>query len=119
MKKFLLGLGIAMAPAVALAQSAEDVASRLAGLSITLTGLVNSVIPFLLAIAVVVFIWGVIKYMIQSSPEDKAAGRSYIIWGIIGIAVILSIFGLVRLLQNTFNIQNTQLRPSDIPKVIP
>ncbi len=89
------------------------------GLEQTVAGLirvVNLLIPFFLAIAVIVFIYGLIKYVLNAGDAAKRTeGRGYMIYGIIAIAIILSIFGLVKLLQNTFGIQNNII--TDIPQV--
>lgn len=119
MKKILVGIGTFMLPSLALAQSIDQSANSATQAVGSLTRVVNAVIPFFLAIAVVVFIYGVIKYVISAGVEDRAAARGYIIYGIIGIAVILSIFGLAKLLQNAFGITNTTLNPQDIPFVTP
>jgi hypothetical protein len=119
MKKILAAFALVLLPVVASAQNTVDSVANSAGNTIgQLTNIINKLIPFFLAIAVVVFIYGVIRYVVASSPDDKAAGRSYIIWGIIGIAVILSIFGLVKLLQNTVGISDTTITRDDLP-VIP
>ncbi len=129
MKKILLSVGVLFLPFVAFAQdtgnnTSNGVTSSLnntlngtGGLIATLTNAVNSVIPFLLALAVVVFIWGVIRYVISPSAEEKANARGYIIYGIIGIVIIVSIFGLVRLVQSVFGIGGASLGISDIPQV--
>ena len=60
----------------------------------------NDVVPVLLGIAVVVFIWGVIRYITAGeSDEKRKAGRNLMIYGIIAIFVIVSIWGLVAILQ--------------------
>jgi hypothetical protein len=67
----------------------------------------NSVIPLILTLAVVVFIWGVVQYVINTDDEaKKAKGRQFMIWGIIGLAVMVSVWGLVSILGNTFHIAN-------------
>ncbi len=110
MKKYLFALGtlgLALAPAVTFAQDGglEDATSGLADIVGNLTDAANALIPFFLAIAVVVFIYGVIKYILATGADDKAAARGYIIYGIIGIAVIVSLFGVIKLLQSTFGIE--------------
>lgn len=119
MKKVLLSVGMFLLPVVALAQQGPlgDTETNLTDTVDSLTAIVNKVIPFLLAIAVVVFIWGVIKYIISQSSEDKMAARNVIVYGIIGIVVILSIFGLVKLTQDIFGIGNVQLQDGDIPQI--
>ena len=107
MKKILAGLSLALLPGIALADIPTGISSTAGGLTSlvkSLTSAANALIPFLLAIAVVVFIYGVIKYILVSGAEEKAAARGYIIYGIIGIAVIVSLFGLINLLQSTFGV---------------
>ena len=65
----------------------------------------KSVIPLIFALAVLMFVWGVVQYVINTDEEaKKAKGRQFMIWGIIGLTVMVSIWGLVSVLGNTFNI---------------
>ena len=66
-----------------------------------------SVIPLLFIFAVASFIWGVVQFVINDSEESKKAkGRNFMIWGIIALAVMVSVWGLVGILENTFGINN-------------
>ena len=78
----------------------------------------SSVIPFIFALAVVMFIWGVVKYFIINADEEKkrAEGKQFMVWGIIALAVMLSVWGLVGVLKTTFGI-NTGA--SVLPQVAP
>jgi len=69
--------------------------------------LLNSVVPVLIALGVVYFVWGVITYVISSDEEAKKTGRNRIIYGIIGLAVIVAMWGLVGILTRTFNVDNS------------
>ncbi len=60
--------------------------------------LLTSALPVLIAGGVVYFIWGVILYVIAGGEEAKKKGRDHIVSGIIGLAVILSMWALVALL---------------------
>ncbi len=65
----------------------------------------NSVIPLIIALAVAMFIWGVVQYVINSDEEaKKEKGKQFMIWGIIGLAVMVGVWGLVHILGSTFNI---------------
>ena len=68
--------------------------------------LLGAVLPFLIALGVVIFVWGVIQYVISSDEEAKKAGRNRIIYGIIGLVIIVGLWGLVRLVTNTFGLNN-------------
>lgn len=65
---------------------------------------VNVIIPILIAVAVVVFIIGIIQYVLGKSDDAKTEGRSRMIYGLIGLMVIVSIWGLIAILQRTFGI---------------
>lgn len=65
--------------------------------------LVNSVIPLLFALALAGFVYGIIKYFLNpENEEQKKAGKNFMIWGIVAIFVMVSIWGLVGLLSGTF-----------------
>lgn len=70
--------------------------------------ILNIIVPILIALGVVYFVWGVITYVISSDEEAKQAGRNRIIFGIIGLAVIIGLWGLVKILTNTFGVGNKQ-----------
>lgn len=74
----------------------------------------NILVPVLMAIAFIVFLYGVYRYFIlgATSDADRATGRQVVLWGIIGFAVILSLWGLVNIVNNFFNLTNqTNLKP--------
>lgn len=68
--------------------------------------ILNTLVPILIALGVVYFIWGVVQYVVSGDEEAKTAGRDKIIMGIIGLAVIIGLWGLVRILTQTFGVDN-------------
>src|SRR3989338_2380332 len=75
----------------------------------------DALIPLIFAIAVVLFIWGVVQYVINAQDtEKKAKGRQFMIWGIIALAVMISVWGLVRILGTPFG-----LKTNVFPQVAP
>ena len=74
--------------------------------------ILNSIIPLLVALGVVYFVWGVVKYVIADSEEAKKSGKDRMIYGIIGFAVIASLWGLVNILVDTFDLDSTAPIPS-------
>ena len=72
----------------------------------TVGSILNSVVPILVALGVVYFVYGVITYVIASDEEAKKAGRDRIIYGIIAFATIVGLWGLVAILGRTFGVSN-------------
>lgn len=72
----------------------------------------KSVWPLLISISVIVFIVGVIKYISNGDDSTKREeGRNFIIYGLVGLFVIVSVWGLVGVLQGTFGLGTTPFIP--------
>ena len=69
-------------------------------------GIINTVIvPVIFALAFLVFIWGVFQFVVNAGDETKRTeGRKFILWGLLGIVVLFSIWGFVNLLLSTLGI---------------
>ncbi len=73
----------------------------------TISSLLSTLLPVLVSLGVLYFIWGVIFYVIADDEEAKQKGRDRIVFGIIGLAVIVSVWGLVGVLNSTFGLGGT------------
>lgn len=69
-----------------------------------ISGLFAVVIPILVTLAVIWVIVGVIKYITADDDETQAKARKTILHGIIAVFVIVSIWGLVAILNQTFGV---------------
>ncbi|MBP9717399.1 MAG: hypothetical protein KBD44_01655 [Candidatus Pacebacteria bacterium] len=67
------------------------------------------VIPFILSIGFLVFVWGMFKYFIQGGANDEAkeSGKSLIMYAIAGYVVILAFWGIVNILSNGIGLEDT------------
>lgn len=69
--------------------------------------IVNPLIEFLFAIAVVYFLWGVFQFMMnQENEEKKTTGKSHMLWGVIGIVIMLGVWGILNLVLDTLGISD-------------
>lgn len=65
--------------------------------------IVEMLIPILVGVAVLVFIWGLIRFIAGAGNETKRAeGKKVMIWGIIAIFVMVSLWGIIAFLQDSF-----------------
>ena len=70
-------------------------------------GIINLVIvPVIFALAFLAFIWGVVKYFFINGGDEKGReeGKQFILWGLLGLVVLFSVWGLVNLLLSTLGI---------------
>jgi hypothetical protein len=107
-KLFVVAL-ISFGPIVAFAQasSSPGVCDAFGGASrviCSVNQVLKGALPLLISLGVIYFVWGVVQYFIGDSEEAKTKGRDRIIYGIIGLAVIISIWGLVTLVTDTLGV---------------
>lgn len=72
------------------------------------TAIVQPGLVLLFGIAFVIFIWGVFVY-IRDSDDDKgrAEGQRSILWGLVGMVIMISAFGIIRIIQGTIGVEET------------
>jgi len=99
MKKILALLTFYLTPAFALAATAGGVRDA-QGLSDRLIYLGNLFVYILISLAIIYLIFGIVRYLIAGGDDAKTKGKDIIIRGIIGLAIIFSIWGLVALVVN-------------------
>ncbi len=84
------------APVVTFAQDT----TWLNSLARELLQLVSNAVGLLSAVALLVFIWGVVMFIANTSDDEKrAAGKKKMVWGIIALFVLVSVWGLVLLIR--------------------
>ncbi len=112
----LFSLVLAFAPVLTLAQTTGGRPSVCNGGTITtiqgvickLNEIMGALLPFLVSLGILYFVWGVVSFVIASDEEAKTTGRDRMIWGVIGLVVIVGVWGLVRIVSNTFGLGNIQ-----------
>lgn len=64
----------------------------------------DAVVPLLITLALIYFIYGVAKFVTAKEAEAKETARDIMIYGAIALFVIVSIWGVVELLQEFTNV---------------
>ena len=99
---------LGFAPFVALAQSGGRCdgigLGSIEGIICKIGDILSIIIPILIVLGVVYFVWGVVGYVISKDEEAKKRGRDKMIYGIIGLVVIVALWGLVKIIDNTFDV---------------
>lgn len=108
MKKLFIEAGYAMA-ATALFMPVLAAAAGILDTINVVNRVLRAIVPMLITVALIVFIWGLIKYLMKIGDEkERQAGVQLMLWGVIAIFVMSSVWGIVRLLQNTFSVQQNE-----------
>ena len=95
-------------------------ASNICYVASTIINMINNVlVPVLFAIAFIVFLYGIARAYIFSGgdPGKVAEGHKLLLWGLVAFVVMISVWGLVNVVANTFGLQGAYapLLPSSLP----
>lgn len=105
------------APLFAGAQGTGDLTSfvRVVG------NIVNLLVPLVSTLAIVFFFYGLAKYVLNAGDEEKKAeGKNIMIWGVLAMFVLVTIWGIIGFLQKTAgNTQGPANINIDLPDVTP
>lgn len=68
--------------------------------------IINPLIVLLFALALAYFLWGVFEFIAnQENEEKRRAGKSHMLWGIIGITVMMGVWFILNVILTTFSIK--------------
>ena len=66
----------------------------------------SSIIPFLFAIAIIAFLWGVVQFFLNGENEsEREKGKEFMIWGIIALTVMITVWGIVAIVGGSFGFE--------------
>lgn len=62
----------------------------------------NPIILFLMAAALFIFLWGVAEYIKGSDSDSvRETGRRHMMWGLIGLFIMVSAYTILKILVDT------------------
>jgi hypothetical protein len=109
MKK-ILSLLTVFSPAIVFAQADVPVARTIDGLLNWVIYIAGRALPLLILAALVLFLFGIVKRFFWSKDDaNKGEAGRYILWGVVALFVMVSVWGLVNLLRGSFNLDNSNI----------
>ncbi len=111
MKK-ILSLLILISPMVLFANNApaNNAARSIDGILNWLIYISGRALPLLILAALVLFLFGIVRrFFWGGDAADKKEAGNYILWGIVALFVMVSVWGLVNVLRGTFNLDNDNI----------
>lgn len=87
------------------------------------TELAGQLVPLLMSVAIVMFFWGIVKFIANMDDENaRSGGKSLMVWGMIAIFVMVSFWGIIGYFQESLGLSggpiDTGSAPS-LPDLIP
>jgi len=108
MKKYLISTFLFCVPIITHAQEIKTFQEIVADLIVTGS---NYLLRLLVALTLFVFLFGLMKYMYKGQESDQARseGRKLMLWGIVGLFVMTSVWALVAILSNLIGHDKTTI----------
>lgn len=76
--------------------------------------IINPIITVLFALAAVFFLFGVLQFFLnQENEEKKTSGKNHMMWGIIGITIMMGVWTIMNMILATLNIDRSDIQISD------
>lgn len=73
------------------------------------TYIINPIILLVFAAGFFLFIWGLVQFLMALSDDARGqrheAGKQHMLWGLVGMVIMVSVYGIIALIDNTFNLQ--------------
>ena len=96
MKIYLFALALSF-PAIASAQGITRLLEEFGDL-------INPTIGVLVAIGLLVFFWGLAKFIFRVGGDEKAVegGKKLMLWGLVALFVMVTVWGIVAFMEDAF-----------------
>lgn len=77
----------------------------------------DTLIPIAFFLCLLYFFWGLAKYVGIKAGSETAAeeGKRMMIWGVVALFIVTSIWGIITFIRGELNIPNIQNAPIDRP----
>lgn len=112
MIKKIIAFGLTSAPFLAFA--AFDGVS---GFIDSISDIIDTLTPIVFALALLYFFWGLAQFILASGDPEKASeGKSKMIWGVVALFVMATVFGLISFIQGELGIDAEDT--IDVPSVL-
>ncbi len=72
--------------------------------------IVNPIIILLFALALVYFLYGLVIFIANADSEEaRDTGKSHMLWGIVGLFIMVSVYGILKIVIGTVGISSDQI----------
>ena len=74
--------------------------------------IIDPVILLIFSAGVFFFTWGLVQFLFNAdSDEGRTKGQQHMLWGIVGVFIMATVFGIVQIILSTFGLPDpTKLR---------
>ncbi len=69
--------------------------------------IIDPIVLLIFSAGVFLFMWGLVMFLWQvDNPEERKKGVQHMLWGIIGVFIMATVFGIINIVLNTFGLED-------------
>jgi len=70
--------------------------------------ILQPLVGLMFVVALVIFFWGIVQFIgTSNTDEGRETGKRNLVWGIVGILIMVSVYGIISILLGTFGISKS------------
>jgi len=81
-----------------------------------ISALINRLVPIVIGLAVLVFLWGVLQYVVAKDSDKQKEAKNVMVWGVIALFVMVAVWGLVNVLGETLDLNTDAPNLPQVPR---
>ena len=110
----LLGISLSVSVTEAQVNTLKPIAENVAAIG----GIVNTLVIVVVSLAFLYFFWNLGQYVLKSGPEEKTTAKTNMIWAVVAMFVIVSLWGLIAFIRSIFGVEAGTANNVTLPKVV-
>ncbi|MBP7770335.1 MAG: hypothetical protein KA066_00250 [Candidatus Pacebacteria bacterium] len=72
---------------------------KLADIVSQIIDIINLLVAFVGSVAVLIFVWGAVRYLFKKEDAHKQAQKEFLGWSLVALFLIVSVFGILKMVQ--------------------
>lgn len=83
------------------------------------TYIIDPALLLIFALGFLLFVYGLVEFLWKINGEgDTKEGKQHMIWGIVGMLIMISVYGILDIIDNTFGLDFSNPDASRINSVV-
>jgi hypothetical protein len=80
--------------------------------------IIDPAILVIFAAGFFLFVWGLVQFLWKLDEGAESSGKQHMLWGIVGMLIMVSVYGIITLIDTTFDLDISNPDVSRMDNVI-
>jgi hypothetical protein len=67
--------------------------------------IIDPIVLLIFSVGIFLFTWGLVVFLLKlDNPEERKKGVQHMLWGILGVFIMATVFGIINIITETFGL---------------